>query len=284
MSPRVPRLRWDDPFGALDMLSSLWSPLRNVPGWPSVSEVSSQAIAAPYRTLFATLQQLLIGKEVTVRIGDNDVVLTVTELEADLEARGLAVGQLGEVRVAARDISWDEHYLNSAVAVLHNVHIRPGVPPQVVAAPAELSTTVAAKIFDDVLHRAAPRVRSEVSDDGKARLRWARQPGWGGVEVDVEVVASSAGTTLWLRPRTLITRQRRWTLPGRIPSYQVQLPDLPHGLVVTDVSLESDSLRVSALLPEWRTDLDLRQLEDLIARLSQGVLSFTWPSLLRGQY
>lgn len=25
MSPRVPRLRWDDPFRALDMLASLWS-------------------------------------------------------------------------------------------------------------------------------------------------------------------------------------------------------------------------------------------------------------------
>ncbi|MGB9222661.1 hypothetical protein [Mycobacterium sp.] len=278
MSPRVPRLRWDDPFGALDMLSSLWSST----GLPSVSEVSAQAVAAPYRTLFATLQQLLIGKEVTVRIGDNDVVLTVTELEAELESRGLAVGQLGEVRVAARDIRWDEHYLNSAVAVLHNVHIRPGVPPQVVAAPAELSTTVAANIFDDVLHRAAPRVRSELSDDGKARLRWARQPGWGGVEVDVDIVASTAGTTLWLRPRTLIIRQRRWTLPARTPSYQVPLPDLPHGLVVTDVRLESDSLQVSALLPEWRADLPLRQLEDLIARLSQGALSFTWPALLRG--
>jgi hypothetical protein len=125
-------------------------------------------------------------------------------------------------------------------------------------------------------------MRSELCDDGKARLSWARQPGWGGVEVDVDVVGTTSRTELWLRPRTLITRQRRWTLPARIPAYQVPLPDLPHGLVVTDVSLGSDSLQVSALLPEWRTDLPLRHLEDLIARLSQGALSFTWPLLLRG--
>jgi hypothetical protein len=61
----------------------------------------------------------------------------------------------------------------------------------------------------------------------------------------------------------------------------VPLPVLPQGLLVTDVSLAPDALQLSALLPEWRMDLPLRHLEDLITRLSQGALSFTWPSLLR---
>src|ERR1700740_958019 len=98
MSPKVPRLRWDDSFRALDMLSSLWSSA----GLPSGSAGAAQAVAAPYRTLFTALQQLLIGKEVTVRIGNHDVVLTVTELDSALEPQGLAVGQLGEVRLPAR--------------------------------------------------------------------------------------------------------------------------------------------------------------------------------------
>src|ERR1700730_8606895 len=117
MSPRVPRLRWDDPFGALEMLGSLWSSA----GLPSVTTGAAQAAAMPYRTLFITLQQLLVGKEVTVRIGDRDVVLTVTELDSALEPQGLAVGQLGDVRLAARDIRWERNYLQSAVAVLHNL-------------------------------------------------------------------------------------------------------------------------------------------------------------------
>lgn len=65
MSPRVPRLRWDDPFRALDMLASLWSST----GMSLVSAGAAQAVAAPYRTLFTTLQQLLVGKEVTVQLG-----------------------------------------------------------------------------------------------------------------------------------------------------------------------------------------------------------------------
>lgn len=274
MSPKVPFLRWDDPFRALEMLGSLWSST----GLQSVSAGAAQAVAMPYRTLFMTLQQLLVGKEVTVRMGDQDVVLTVTELDSALDPQGLAVGQLGEVRVAARDVSWDEQRLQSAVAVLRNVHIRPGVPPMVVAAPVELSSVLPAAIFDEVLQQVAPQLRSELSEDGTARLRWSRRPGWGGLEVDADVV----GTTLWLRPRAVMTGRRRWSLPARMPAYQVPLPPLPHGLLITHVNLGLDALQLSALLPEWRMELPLRHLEDLITRLSQGALSFSWPSLLRG--
>jgi hypothetical protein len=42
-----------------------------------------------------------------------------------------------------------------------------------------------------------------------------------------------------------------------------------------------DSLEISGLLPEWRMELPLRHLEDVISQLSQGALSFAWPSLLR---
>ncbi len=274
MSPKVPRLRWDDAFRALDMLSSLWSSA----GLPSVSAGAAQAVAMPYRTLFTALQQLLVGKEVTVRLGDQSVVLTVTELDSALEPQGLAVGQLGEVRVAARDISWDQQRLQHAVAVLHNVHIRPGVPPVLVAAPVKLSSALPAEVFDDVLRQAAPQLRTELREDGTAQLRWGRQPGWGGLQVDVDVV----GTTLLLRPRALTAGQRRWALPARTPAYRVPLPELPHELLVTDVSLGPDSLQLSALLPEWRMELPPRYLEDVITRLSQGARSFAWPSLLRG--
>ncbi len=276
MPPKVPRLRWDDPFRALDVLGSLWSST----GLPSVTSVSAQAVAVPYRTLFTTLQQLLVGKRVTIRMGDNDVTLTVTELDSELESRGLAVGQLGEVRVAACDVEWGQQRLQRAVAVLRNVHIRPGVPPVVVAAPVKLSTALPAEIFDDMVRQAAPQLHARLRADRTAQLHWVRRPGWGSLEVDVDVV----GTTLWVRPRALVaglTRQRRWKLPKRTPAHPVPLPELPHGLLVTGVSLGVDSLQISALLPEWRMELPLRHLEDVISQLSQGALSFAWPSLLR---
>ncbi|MGO8940451.1 MAG: hypothetical protein ACLP3C_28650 [Mycobacterium sp.] len=276
MPPKVPRLRWDDPLRALDVLGSLWSST----GLPSVTAGAAQAVAVPYRTLFTTLQQLLVGKRVTIRMGDHDVTLTVTELDSELEPGGLTVGQLGEIRVAASEIEWADQYLQHAEAVLRNVHIRPGVSPLVIAAPVELSTELPAKVFDDMLRQAAPRLHAQLNADSTAQLRWARRPGLGSLEVDVDVV----GTTLWVRPRALLTgltKERRWKLPGRTPAHPVPLPDLPHGLLVTDVALGADSLQISALLPEWRMDLPLRHLEDVISQLSQGALSFAWPSLWR---
>jgi hypothetical protein len=273
MPPKVPRLRWDDPLRALDVLGSLWSST----GLPSVTSVSAQAVAVPYRTLFTTLQQLLVGKRVTIGMGDHDVTLTVTELDSELEPRALAVGQLGEVRVAARDIEWGQQRLQRAVAVLRNVHIRPGVPPLVVAAPVELSTALPAEIFDEMVRQAAPQLHAQLRADSTAQLHWVRRPGWGSLEVDVNVV----GTTLWVRPRALLTGQRRWKLPKRTPAHPVPLPELPHGLLVSGVSLGVDSLEISGLLPEWRMELPLRHLEDVISQLSQGALSFAWPSLLR---
>ena len=273
MPPKVPRLRWDDPLRALDVLGSLWSST----GLPSVTSVSAQAVAVPYRTLFTTLQQLLVGKRVTIGMGDHDVTLTVTELDSELEPRGLAVGQLGEVRVAARDIEWGQQRLQRAVAVLRNVHIRPGVPPLVVAAPVELSTALPAEIFDEMVRQAAPQLHAQLRADSTAQLHWVRRPGWGSLEVEVDVV----GTTLWVRPRALLTGQRRWKLPKRTPAHPVPLPELPHGLLVTGVSLGADSLEISGVLPEWRMELPLRHLEDVISQLSQGALSFAWPSLLR---
>jgi hypothetical protein len=275
MAPKVPRLLWDEPLRALDALASLWSST----GLQSVTAGAAQAaVSVPYRTLFTTFQQLLIGKRITVRMGNTDVTLTVTELDSELESSGLAVGQLGEVRVAACDIEWDDNRLKRAVAVLHNVHVRPGVPPVVVAAPIELSSTVAGELFDDVLYQAAPQLRAQLREDGSARLQWARRPTWGSLEVDAEVV----GSTLWLRPRALLAGNRRWKLPARTPARPVPLPDLPHGLLVTDVTLGSDTLQLSALLPEWRMELPLKYLEDLISRLSQGALSFAWPSFFGG--
>jgi hypothetical protein len=129
-----------------------------------------------------------------------------------------------------------------------------------------------------VLRQAAPRLRTELCEDGNARLRWARRPGWGGLDVDVGVM----GKTLWLRPLAVVTGRRRWALPSRTPAYQVPLPELPHGLLVTGVSLGVDSLQIEGMLPEWRMDLPLRALEDLITQLSQGALSFSWPSLWWG--
>jgi LmeA-like phospholipid-binding len=249
-------LRRFDPFRPLDMLASLWSTA-------AVAPVNSGAAAA-YRTLFLTLRRLVIGRTLAVRLDEGDITLTVTEFDSRLDIRGLSVGQLSDVRLGARDIRWDGNKLDRATAVLHNVHLRPSAPPVLVAAPVDLSLDLPADTLDDLFRIAAPRLAGEIGPDGIARLRLARRPGLGDLEVD----AYLDGSTLKLRPRTLVVKGRRLRMPERAPAYPVHLPELPHGLRLTSITFEPDVLRLSGSVPEWRINVPRRGLEDVINQLS----------------
>jgi hypothetical protein len=249
-------LRRFDPFRPIDMLTSLWSSTAMAP-------VSGGAAAA-YRTLFMTVRRLVVGRRLAVRLDDGDLTLTVTEFDSRLDVRGLSVGQLNDIRLAARDIRWDGNQFDRATAVLHNVHMKPTTPPVLVAAPIELTLEVPAAVLDDLFRWVAPRLSGEVGPDGIARLRLARRPMLGHLEVDARL----DGSTLWLKPRGLVFRQSRWRLPTRTPAYPVHLPALPHGLVLTAVSFAPGQVCVSGIVPEWRMDVPRKRLEDIINQLS----------------
>ena len=249
-------LRRFDPFRPIDMLTSLWSSTAMAP-------VSSGAAAA-YRTLFMTVRRLVVGRRLAVRLEDGDLTLTVTEFDSRLDVRGLSVGQLNDVRLAARDICWDGKQFDRATAVLRNVHMRPSAPPALVAAPVELSMEVPAAVLDDLFRWVAPRLSGEVGPDGIARLRLARRPMVGHLEVDARL----DGSTLWLKPSGLVIRRSRWTLPARTPAYPVRLPELPHGLTLTSISFAPDLVCLSGTLPEWRMDVPQKRLEEILNQLS----------------
>ena len=245
-----------DPFRPIDMLTSLWSSA-------AVAPVSTGAAAA-YRTLFMTLRRLVVGRRLAVRLDDGDLTLIVTEFDSRLDVRGLSVGQLNDVRFAARDICWHGKRFNRATAVMHNVHIKPTAPPVLVAAPVELTLEVPAPVLDDLFLWAAPRLCGEVGYDGIARLRLANRPLVGHVEVDARL----DGSTLWLKPRGLVIRHSRLRLPARTPAYPVRLPELPHGLAFTGISFAPGTVCLSGTLPEWRADIPRKRLEDIINQLS----------------
>jgi hypothetical protein len=249
-----PPRRWD-PFHPLDMLAS-WSSA-------AIAPVSAGATAA-YRTLFMTLRRLVIRRPLTIQLEDGVVTLTVTEFDSQLDVRSLSVGQLNDVRVSARDVQWNGNRFDKASAVLHNVHLRPAVPPVLVAAPVELSVELAAGILDDLFRWAAPRLAGDVGQDGIARLRLARRPTFGHLEVDARL----DGSTLWLKGRGVVIGRRRVSLPERTPAYPVHLPQLPHGLRLTGISFAPDTLCLTGMLPEWRVDVPRGRLEDIINQLS----------------
>lgn len=249
-------LRRFDPFRPIDMLTALWSSAATGP-------VSSGAAMA-YRTLFTTVRRLVVGRRLALRLDDGVLTVTVTEFDSRLDVRGLAVGQLNDVRVAVRDIRWGDQTFENATAVLHNVHMRPTAPPVMVAAPVDLTLEVPTSALHDLFRWAAPRLSGEVGSDGIARLRMARRPMLGHLEIDARL----DGSTLWLRPRVLAVRRSRVTLPAKTPAYPVHLPELPHGLRLTGIRFAPDAVCLSASVSEWQMDMPRSRLEDILGQLS----------------
>ncbi|MBX7435301.1 hypothetical protein JDV09_24835 [Mycobacterium sp. Y57] len=256
---------WFDPFRPLDALTSLWSATAMVP-------VNSGAAAA-YRTFFMTIRRLVVGRRITMSLDDGDLTMTVTGFESRLDVRGLSVGQLNDVRITADDIGWRTSTFDNASVVLHNVHIKPGTPPVLVAAPVEVTVQVPATVGEELFRLAAPRLTGEIGADGVARLRLARRPRLGHLEVE----AGLDGSTLWLTGRRVVLGRRPWRLPARTPAYPVHLPELAQGLRLTGIDLSPGVLQLSGTLPEWRTDLPRKRLEDLVNQLgvAEGVLNLT---------
>ncbi|TFV57360.1 hypothetical protein E4P42_15795 [Mycobacterium sp. PS03-16] len=249
-------LRRPDLARPLDALFSWWATATFTP--------MATGAAVAYRTLFLTVQGLVSGRRLTFASDVGAVTLTVTEFDSRLDLRALTVGQVGDVRVAARDVRWDGGRFSHARAVLRNVHIRPSMPPTLVAAPVELEVDVAAGAFGELFGGHVPRLAGEVGPDGVARLRWARRPGAGHLRVDVDLVDS----TVRIRPRGLTVRRARWAVPVRTPAYRLRLPDLPHGIRLTGVSFAPGVIRLTGTLPQWQLDVPRARLEHLVAQLA----------------
>jgi hypothetical protein len=260
----VPRFSpgWD-PFRSRERLTSLWSSA-------AVPTVTTGAAIA-YRTLFQTLRRLVVGRDLTVHLNGNDLTLAVTEFDFRLDMRGLALGQMGDVLVVAQDVVWREYRFTQAMAVASNVHFRPGATSEVVAAPVELSLMLPADVLKELVAQASPQFIAEIGNDGVVRLRWARRPNWGHLEVDIRIV----GTALWLQPQALVVGGRRMGLPTKLPIYPIELPDLPKGLLITKVDVRPGAVLLYGLLPEWHIDLPLSRLEDIVAQLTErsGILN-----------
>ena len=249
-----PVRRWD-PFRPMDLLAALWSTA-------AVAPVNTGAAAA-YRTLFLTARRLVVGRRVVVRLADGDLALKITKFESRLDLRGLTVGQLSDVLLVATDLHWNGHRFEWATAMLHNVHLRPAVPPVLLAAPIQLTLEVPAPVLDELFQWAAPRLSGEVGADGIARLRLARPPHGAHLEVETRL----DGSTLWIKPLAIV-RRRRLALPRRIPAYPVRLPELSRGLRLTAVDLAPGVVRLTGALPQWRMELPRARLEDVIGQLS----------------
>lgn len=171
------------------------------------------------------------------------------------------MGQYGQVTVSARDIGWGGYQLERIEIRARNVRVRPGLQPVLVAAPvlceALVPVPAVSRWLGTVSRRLTLTMRAGVPQIGVAGARWAR----------LEVEAGARGS-IRIQPRALHLLGRR--LPLRFPAFQLSLPVLPGGIMLTSVVPASEGLVLRGVVSEWQRPLSGEDIERLVAAMYKG--------------
>lgn len=208
--------------------------------------------ARALEVLLRTAARRLAGRRISVP--GTELRLCVDALDVHPDPLGLPLGQLDDVRIAARDVQWRDVTCRRVEAVWRNVHLRPSVTPSVVSAPVEVRAAFSPADVAAVLARWRPGLAFELDDAAgapQALLRRAAGPGWGAVAVGAEVGTDE----VYLRPVGLRIADRRVPLPRWFPAARIALPPLPRGLRLREVVVEGEEIVVRLVADQWRQSL-----------------------------
>jgi hypothetical protein len=231
--------------------------------WPSTMKSTVPGWSRSCGAMIDAIRRHLLGRELEIECAGTAVSLTMVKLDAHPNSRALSLGQLGDVAIAARDVTFGTVRLPSVAATLRNTHIQAGSPTGLVAAPVDLLIEVPNDTLAQLVRTVTDQLTAEVDENGVGRLAWTRCIRLGHLEVEPEIV----GTTLTLRPRHLVALGRRWSLPRWVPRYSAAMP-IFNGVLVKSLALQPGSILLSATAPEWKHDLPRARWEDIVAQLS----------------
>lgn len=249
-----------------------------MPQWPSSPAKVPEAIAenmarmvdvfgfSPARLLHDIVGAAatgLAGREIETVVGGKAVRFVLDDLRVDPPQYGPLVGQFGEIAVDVRDVRWDGRSVERLRINAENLHIRPGVPAVIVAAPIKLSAMIDQTEIAALLAERTERVVLRLSD-GVATVAPVGRERWAHVEISPTV----SGRTINLSPSAMVVRNRRFRAPVRLlPKVGLDLPVVLSDGRLTDVAVEGDRLRLDAVVDEWREILLPAELKDLERRL-----------------
>jgi hypothetical protein len=211
----------------------------------------------------ASILASLKGKRRTFVIGGQEITTEIEDLTLTT-GPGLAVGQFEDIRLVLKDLEWQGRRVTSLAIVAHNVHLRPGIVPTLVASPVTFGATVhvddvATWVPEIVRHR----VEVDIDDDAVARVRWKDRPHLGALEIDVRV----EGPFLVLDPTSFVAGTRRFRRLKWIPPLRLPIV-LPHDVFITDVSIEPGAIQVAGQLPQLAEPLKVTDVQRFVRSLT----------------
>lgn len=228
---------------------------------PALRQVLPEAAAVltpggALEALLRTVGGRLAGRRITLpRAG---VALLLESLDLRPDPVGVAVGQLDDVRVVARDLSWRGIACERVEVLFRNVHLRPLPAPTLVAAPVEAALHLAPAVVAEQVAAVRPGVALEVGPDHAVLARAARFPRLGAVVLEPGVGAGA----LLLRPVALRRGRLRLPLPARLRPVRVEVPPLPRDLRLRAVTVEPAAVVLHLVADEWREPVPAARLAD----------------------
>jgi hypothetical protein len=213
----------------------------------------------------------VIGRRLTMQVGGTEVSLTPVEIDTELDTLGLAIGQVPSVRIVAHDVTWPDAPLTRLAIVCGNVRFQSLPVPSVVAGSVELEITVSAEVVRAKVAELQPNIVMDIGDDSVVRVRWARRPRWGHLEVE-PVLDDTQG--LILAPQVLQVAGMRFGTVRRMQPTVVEIPDLPRGLRLTAVEPGPGELVLRGEAERWRENIPLT---DLLGWLATAAATLTLP-------
>lgn len=226
--------------------------------------------AAMLQTAVRLAGDRVLGRQLTMRVGDSDVTLTPVELDTELDNIGLAFGQVPHVRIVAKDVDWPGTPLMKLALTCGDVRFQSLPMPSVVAGLVDVEITVSAEVVRAKVAELQPDLIVDIGEDSVARVRWASKERWGHLEVEPSVTDDG----LVLTPKVLQVAKMRFGAVQRMRPTVVEIPDLPRGLRLTAVEPGPSELVLRGQAERWRENIPVA---DLVGWLATAAATLTLP-------
>ena len=184
------------------------------------------------------------------------------DITTEVHSLGPAVGQFGDITLSAHDVLLHGVRIAQAKVGLQNVHLRPGTPMVLVAAPVQVEVRLAEAVVAALVSDADVGVSFEIVD-AKPRVRSLGRPAMGYLEVElapavdhVMISAVAASNDRWRLERGL----------RRLPSVRFDLPRELRG-VIKHIEVEGDGVVLRGSFDQLAEPVSRAQIDQVLRRL-----------------
>ncbi|MEZ5282860.1 MAG: hypothetical protein R2770_20570 [Acidimicrobiales bacterium] len=231
-------------------------------GMIQMADVFGVSPAKVFAELVAAARSDLVGKELSVEVGSTRVDLVLDDITTEVHSLGPAVGQFGDITLSAHDVLLHGVRIAQAKVGLQNVHLRPGTPMVLVAAPVQVEVRLAEAVVAALVSDADVGVSFEIVD-AKPRVRSLGRPAMGYLEVElapavdhVMISAVAASNDRWRLERGL----------RRLPSVRFDLPRELRG-VIKHIEVEGDGVVLRGNFDQLAEPVSRAQIDQVLRRL-----------------